>query len=82
MKYNKIKNKGTVKRSKNVVERKNIAQTRSPVYMRNETKESLQDLRISIYLYGGKWVSLTQIVRDAIEEQLKHEDELIQKYME
>lgn len=82
MKYNEIKNKGTVNNSESVVKRKNVSQNRLPVYMSNETKECLIDLRITLYHCSGKWISLTQIVRDAIEMQLNHEDELIQKYME
>lgn len=80
MKNNKISKKRTVKCSKNRKVRKTIAETRLPVYMSNETKENLHRLRIEIYQDTGKFVSLTQIVRDAIENQLEQEQELIQKY--
>lgn len=80
MKMNELKHKKNKKCSKRMQRRTKEAQTRLPVYMSKETKENLQRVRIEIYNVSGKFVSLTQIVRDAIEDQLAHEKELIQKY--
>ena len=60
---------------------KSKTETRIPVYMTAETKKELEKLKFDIWNLAGHSVSLSQLIRDAIEDQLKnHKAETIRKY--
>ena len=60
---------------------KSKTETRIPVYMTAETKKELEKLKFDIWKVSGCSVSLSKIIRDAIEDQLEnHRSETIKKY--